>query len=89
MTSGRRVGLPLSGSRWCASLLLSQCEQKTTGSTQTPIQTTLIETSLLTKEEKSWINAYHAEVLSKVQPLLEKAKNDRALLWLKRECKAI
>ncbi|KJA26862.1 hypothetical protein HYPSUDRAFT_36019 [Hypholoma sublateritium FD-334 SS-4] len=52
--------------------------------TMCPIQKSLVDTTLLTAEEKKWLNAYHAEVFEKVSPLL---KNDqRALDWLEREC---
>ncbi|CAL1708592.1 unnamed protein product [Somion occarium] len=52
--------------------------------TLSPIHKKLIDASLLTAAERSWLDAYHAEVLDKVSPLL---KNDtRALAWLEREC---
>ncbi|KAJ2913800.1 hypothetical protein MD484_g6609, partial [Candolleomyces efflorescens] len=52
-----------------------------------PIQTKLVDVSLLTEQEKSWLNEYHQETWEKVSPLL---KNDlRALGWLKRECEPI
>ncbi|KAJ8688717.1 hypothetical protein PTI98_013476 [Pleurotus ostreatus] len=52
-----------------------------------PIHTKLVDTELLSAEERAWLNAYHAEVLEKVAPLL---KNDeRALRWLTKECQAI
>ncbi|KAF8120222.1 peptidase M24, structural domain-containing protein [Boletus edulis] len=56
--------------------------------TMCPIQTSLINLSLLTLEEKKWLNEYHAEVESKVGPLLE-GKDARALAWLKRECQPV
>jgi Xaa-Pro aminopeptidase len=43
----------------------------------------------LTTGEKAWLNEYHAEVLGKVLPLLEKSGDARAMRWLKRECTAI
>lgn len=55
--------------------------------TMCPIQTKLVDVSLLTPAERKWINEYHAEVWEKVSPSL---KNDtRALEWLKRETAAI
>ncbi|KAF8309007.1 Creatinase/aminopeptidase [Clavulina sp. PMI_390] len=60
--------------------------------TMCPIHTKLIDKSLLTKPELEWINAYHAEVLEKVKPLLApggKYEDARALSWLERECAAI
>ncbi|KAH7882315.1 peptidase M24, structural domain-containing protein [Phlebopus sp. FC_14] len=49
-----------------------------------PIQTTLVDLALLTSEEKAWLNAYHAEVLDKVGPLVE--GDERARAWLGRMC---
>ena len=51
---------------------------------QCPIQKNLIDTSLMSPKEKSWLNAYHAEVSKKLSPLLQNDK--RALEWLQREC---
>ncbi|KDR68377.1 hypothetical protein GALMADRAFT_257027 [Galerina marginata CBS 339.88] len=49
-----------------------------------PIQKKLIDTTLLTEQEKKWLNSYHAETFEKVSPLL---KNDtKTLEWLRREC---
>ncbi|KAF8555473.1 Creatinase/aminopeptidase [Imleria badia] len=56
--------------------------------TMCPIQTSLVDLSMLTVEEKAWLNAYHAEVESKVGPLLE-GKDARALAWLKRQCRTV
>ncbi|KAF9457926.1 putative Xaa-Pro aminopeptidase P [Collybia nuda] len=52
--------------------------------TMCPIQKKLIDTSLLTEPERTWLNEYHAETWSKVSPLLQ--NDQRALQWLKREC---
>ncbi|KAG1849688.1 peptidase M24, structural domain-containing protein [Suillus subalutaceus] len=55
--------------------------------TMCPIQTKLIDFSVLTAQEKEWLNSYHAETLEKVGPLL---RNDlRALQWLERECSPV
>ncbi|KAG1859131.1 peptidase M24, structural domain-containing protein [Suillus tomentosus] len=55
--------------------------------TMCPIQTKLIDFSILTAQEKEWLNSYHAETLEKVGPLL---RNDpRALEWLERECSPV
>ncbi|KAG0017896.1 hypothetical protein BGZ80_007802 [Entomortierella chlamydospora] len=48
-----------------------------------PIQTKMIERSLLTSAEIDWINRYHAECLEKVEPYLE--KGSLGYEWLKRE----
>ena len=45
-----------------------------------PIDTTPILPELLNKEEKDWLNAYHAEVYEKIAPHL----NDEERLWLKK-----
>ena len=50
-----------------------------------PIDTRLMDMSLLTEIEKSWINSYHREVINKVGPYLEES----ALLWLKNAIKPI
>lgn len=50
-----------------------------------PIATTLIDFSLLTKDEVNWLNSYHAEVLEKLTPLL----NEKELTWMTERCKAV
>ncbi|KAF9212237.1 hypothetical protein BGZ59_007050 [Podila verticillata] len=52
-----------------------------------PIQTKLIERSLLSPSEVDWINRYHAECLEKVLPLL--VKDSPGYHWLKREAKSL
>ncbi|KIJ63046.1 hypothetical protein HYDPIDRAFT_182399 [Hydnomerulius pinastri MD-312] len=56
--------------------------------TMCPIQTSLIDYSILTAEEKAWLNNYHAEVEQKVAPLLQD-KDERALAWLKKQCQPV
>lgn len=56
---------------------------------QCPIQISLIDSSLLTRKEKKWLNSYHEEVLRKVGPLLEQVGDDRAIAWLKRMCGSV
>ncbi|KIL60909.1 hypothetical protein M378DRAFT_193546 [Amanita muscaria Koide BX008] len=52
-----------------------------------PIHKKLVEISLLSAEERKWLNDYHAEVWEKISPHL---KNDiRALKWLENECSSI
>jgi Xaa-Pro aminopeptidase len=48
--------------------------------THIPIQKKLIDVSLLTDKEIAWINQYHADVLSKVGPLMI---TDLGRKWLK------
>ncbi|WWC67076.1 uncharacterized protein I206_100983 [Kwoniella pini CBS 10737] len=55
--------------------------------TMCPIQTSLLQQDLLSPFEKSWLNDYHAEVLDKIGPLLK--DDERALRWLKKECRPI
>lgn len=50
-----------------------------------PINTDLVEPSLLTESQRTWLNAYHAEVLEKLTPLLGDAERE----WLARECRAV
>ncbi|XP_012259906.2 xaa-Pro aminopeptidase ApepP [Athalia rosae] len=53
--------------------------------TLVPIQSNLLDLSLLTDSEIEYLNRYHAEVLEKVSPLLQGEENLQALTWLKRE----
>lgn len=57
--------------------------------TMSPIHTKLIDVSLLTNAERTWLNDYHAEVLEKVGPELEKIGDKRALAWLTKECERV
>ncbi|MDU9034710.1 aminopeptidase P family protein [Pseudomonas corrugata] len=50
-----------------------------------PIDTRCLEPSLLSQDEKTWLNAYHAEVQRRLSPLLEGS----ALQWLDTRTKAI
>ncbi|CAJ0842295.1 2790_t:CDS:2 [Entrophospora sp. SA101] len=55
--------------------------------TLVPIQTKLIDTTLLSPSEHKWINDYHNDCLEKVKPFLE--PGSLGLKWLERECAAI
>jgi Xaa-Pro aminopeptidase len=50
-----------------------------------PIDTRCIEVSMLTEEERNWLNDYHANVLARLSPLLQGA----ALQWLQARTTAI
>ena len=50
-----------------------------------PIDTEAIELSLLTEEEKTWLNNYHAKTHEKLSPFLDEEEND----WLKNATKAV
>ncbi|WP_460082677.1 aminopeptidase P family protein [Pseudomonas sp. H3_H05] len=50
-----------------------------------PIDTRCLEPSLLTQDEKDWVNAYHAEVQRRLSPLLD----GDALQWLNTRTMAI
>ena len=50
-----------------------------------PYDTTLIDFTLLTDQERQWINEYHAEVYRRVSPLLSAEEAE----WLKEKCKVI
>lgn len=47
--------------------------------TYAPISKKLIQSGMLSAEEKSWLNAYHAEVYAKIAPALDQPVRD----WLK------
>ena len=49
--------------------------------THVPIQLSLIDRTLLTPAEESWLDGYHAEVWSRVSPLL--AEGGEGWLWLR------
>ncbi len=51
--------------------------------TLVPIDTSLIDCSLMTYNEILWLNAYHAHVLAVVMPRL---RSDEARIWLQRKC---
>ena len=50
-----------------------------------PIDTTLIDISLLDKSEKDWLNEYHQMVWEKVSPVLD----EESRAWMKEKCAAI
>ncbi|KAJ6539686.1 peptidase M24, structural domain-containing protein [Mycena capillaripes] len=50
--------------------------------TMVPIQSKLVEFSLLTKEEKAWLEAHNKLCYKKLRPLLEKVGDKRALALL-------
>lgn len=50
-----------------------------------PYDTKLIDFSLLTEQERQWLNDYHAEVYRRISPLLD---NEEAK-WLRTKCKPI
>ncbi|KAI0030247.1 Creatinase/aminopeptidase [Vararia minispora EC-137] len=52
--------------------------------TMCPIHRKLVDANLLAPDERAWLDAYHAEVLEKVGPLL--GNDARARAWLEREC---
>ncbi|KAK5997394.1 putative Xaa-Pro aminopeptidase P [Cladobotryum mycophilum] len=55
--------------------------------TMVPYCKNLVDTSMLSDAEKSWLNAYNAEVLEKTQGYFE--KDPLTMAWLKRETEAI
>uniref|UniRef100_A0A336MJJ6 CSON002645 protein n=2 Tax=Culicoides sonorensis TaxID=179676 RepID=A0A336MJJ6_CULSO len=57
--------------------------------TMCPIQTKMIDVSLLTENELQTLNNYHALVFNTLKPLLEKIGDHRTLEWLTRETRAI
>ena len=50
-----------------------------------PINVDLVEPSLLNAEHIAWLNAYNAEVVEKLSPLLDDAQQ----AWLKNECRPV
>ncbi|KAJ1979820.1 hypothetical protein H4R35_001359 [Dimargaris xerosporica] len=52
--------------------------------TMVPMQRKMIVSSMLSEQERNWVNQYHQECLTKVGPLLQQ-KNPLAYQWLVRE----
>jgi Xaa-Pro aminopeptidase len=50
-----------------------------------PYEREAIVVDMLTEEEHRWIDAYHADVLQKLSPLL----SDRAAVWLAEVCRPL
>jgi Xaa-Pro aminopeptidase len=50
-----------------------------------PIERSLIEQHMLTRDQVEWLNTYHALVLERIGPLLE----GEELAWLEEECAKI
>ena len=50
--------------------------------TYVPFDRRLVDTTLLTREERAWIDAYHADTQRKIAPLLDGAASD----WLRAAC---
>ncbi|XP_043490712.1 xaa-Pro aminopeptidase ApepP [Polistes fuscatus] len=57
--------------------------------TLVPIQTSLLDVSLLTDEEIKYLNDYHAKCLKTLCPFLEGPENAQARQWLERETQPI
>lgn len=57
--------------------------------TLVPIQTNLLDFSLLTNKEIEYLNNYHAKCLKILSPLLQGPENSQALQWLERETQPI
>lgn len=55
--------------------------------TMSPIQKKLVDAELLSVKERQWLDAYNAEVLEKVSPLVK--DDPRTLAWLQRECSSL
>ncbi|CAI2311861.1 unnamed protein product [Caenorhabditis sp. 36 PRJEB53466] len=57
--------------------------------TLVPIQTSIVDKSLLSPEEIDWLNNYHARVRAEVGPTLQKAGKAEAYAWLVNACQPI
>ncbi|XGW19705.1 hypothetical protein V3C99_003501, partial [Haemonchus contortus] len=54
--------------------------------TLVPIQTRIIDKSMLTADEINWLNSYHDRVLSIVGKFLENSGKTAELKWLQKQC---
>ncbi|MFM2269378.1 MAG: hypothetical protein RL757_2819 [Bacteroidota bacterium] len=50
-----------------------------------PIDLTLVELNLLSREERNWLNAYHATVFEKIAPQLDVIER----VWLAQKCRKV
>lgn len=57
--------------------------------TMVPIQTSVLVTALLTSEEITWLNEYHAECYRQVSPLLLSQGRTEVLTWLQKQTQPI
>uniref|UniRef100_A0A8R1HUQ0 Uncharacterized protein n=1 Tax=Caenorhabditis japonica TaxID=281687 RepID=A0A8R1HUQ0_CAEJA len=57
--------------------------------TLVPIQTSIVDKSLLSQEEIAWLNDYHSRVLNEVGPTLRLAGKSEEYAWLVEACRAI
>jgi Xaa-Pro aminopeptidase len=55
---------------------------------QVPIQTSLVDWSLLSKAEIKWLNEHNKAVQEILLPLLQEERDKEARDWLKRTCKS-
>jgi Xaa-Pro aminopeptidase len=53
--------------------------------TLVPIQTSLLDVSMLTDKEIEYLNNYHAKCLKTLKPFLQGAEKIQALKWLERQ----
>ncbi|KAI9637649.1 peptidase M24, structural domain-containing protein [Dioszegia hungarica] len=55
---------------------------------QVPIQTSLVDWSIMSKDQIKWLNAHHTDVENALMPLLDQGDQDKeARDWLKKACK--
>ncbi|KXJ28718.1 xaa-Pro aminopeptidase 1 [Exaiptasia diaphana] len=54
-----------------------------------PFSRNLINTSMMTKPQIKWLNAYHSKCLEVLSPILKEQGRTRALDWLKREAQPL
>lgn len=57
--------------------------------TLVPFQAKLLDLKLLTNDEITWINAYHAKTLKEVGDLLKQQGHSEAYEWLKKATEPI
>ena len=50
-----------------------------------PVETKLIDKSIMTQQEKDWLNQYHERVYASISPYLQEPEK----IWLFAKCQAI
>jgi Xaa-Pro aminopeptidase len=55
--------------------------------TRVPIQTSLVDLDLMSKEQTRWLREHNKQVYDDLLPLLNRPGDEAARKWLKRTCK--
>jgi hypothetical protein len=80
-----RMGATHSGKPTCDSY--GHCQRICPADEQVPIQTSLVDWTLTTKDQIRWLNDHNTSVQEALMPLLDGDEDAEARDWLKKVCK--